>query len=67
MTGEGTRLTDFVTLWAATGDANPLHRLSNVIKQRDSLKSLVKGIKEAGYIVSEEDKKHIEMALKYFE
>lgn len=41
---DGTKLSDFVMLWAGAHDGNPIERLEAVIHQRDALKEVLSNI-----------------------
>ena len=63
--GHGQYLTDFISLWAGLGDANPIERIRHLRAQNEEMKRLLKIATETG--LTETDKKDIEYVLKCFE
>lgn len=64
-TADGTKITDFVSLWAGIGESNPIDRVMQLRKQRDELEHVCKYLLK-NYPVSEQDRKEIEYTLKCF-
>jgi hypothetical protein len=62
---DGTKLDDFVSLWAGIGEASPIERCSHLKAQNEELKRLL--ILASSGNLSNEDKQMIEITLKYFE
>ncbi len=60
-TGDGTKLSDFVTIWTGSHDASPFKRLRAVLEQRDTLKKVLSEMS-----IPEERKAEIELMLKNF-
>lgn len=61
----GTKVSDFVSLWAGIGDANPIKRVSHLKAQNIELKRLLE--LSSNGLITEEDKKQIEIVLRYFD
>jgi hypothetical protein len=64
-TKDGTKLCDFVSLWAGIGEANPIERIRALKAQNDEYQRQLKLISEK-YPLSTEDKEMIETTIKYF-
>ena len=64
-TKDGTRLNDFVSLWAGIGESSPLERLKQLKAQRDEYERQLKLIADK-YPLSEDDKEMIATTVKYF-
>jgi hypothetical protein len=62
---DGTKLGDFVSLWAGIGEANPIERCSHLKAQNEELKRLL--ILAKSGTLSDEDKELVEITLRYFE
>lgn len=64
-TKDGTKFSDFVSLWAGIGDANLVDRAAGLKEQNTELKRLLK-LAIAGEMTND-DKKQVECFLKFFE
>jgi len=62
---DGTKLGDFVSLWAGIGEASPIERCNHLKAQNEELKRLLILAKDGN--LSNDDKQMIEVTLKYFE
>lgn len=54
-TGDGSKLGDLVNVWAGIGEANPIQRIEQLIRQRDALKQFIVKLNE-GHTFTDEEK-----------
>jgi hypothetical protein len=54
-TGDGSRLGDFVNVWAGIGEANPIKRIEQLLLQREVLKQFITKVSES-HAFSEDEK-----------
>ena len=62
---DGTKIEDFVSLWAGIGDCNPIERARELKLQNTELKRLLKLVNDG--ILTQDTKEQIEVALKIFD
>lgn len=64
---DGTKYSDFVSLWAGIGEANPIDRAKQLKNQTTELKRLLKIALQKGENMSDDEKKEINYVLNVFE
>jgi hypothetical protein len=64
-TADGTKVSDFVSLWAGIGESNPVDRVMQLRRQKDELQHCLKYLLD-NYTISDVDRKQIELTIKYF-
>lgn len=53
-TGDGSKIGDFINVWAGIGDANPIKRIEQLISQRDVLKQFIVSLSKNHQLSREE-------------
>ena len=64
-TADGTKVSDFVSLWAGIGESNPVDRVMQLRRQKEELQHCLKYLLD-NYAIKDADRKEIELTIKYF-